>query len=1391
MRQLNGRFLLILTGVMVLSAGSVFLIHRAQSGRIARALLRQAKRAEEQSRLDLKMKFLGRYLEFRPKDNAVRAELGQTLASPEVAVTHRGRERALFVLEQVLLHEPDRQDSRRQLVRIAMQLGRQDVAREHLKTLETQLPNDGDVFALLGQWHEARREFPQAVAQFRRAIQLAPQETTSYVRLAQALRRLPEPDRKSENGAAADQVMDELIAANAESFQAYLARWQYRREFQDLKAGDQLAEAGKDVDRAVELAPEEVGVLRAAADLAQLRGDRNTARQYLRRGIELQPKEAALYQALAHLELQDPQPEQRRKKAVECLQQGIKAVPTGPAQGDLVWTLANLQIDEGELTDAEASIEQLRRARSSPQGVDYLTARVLIRKGQWGLAARMLERTRPLLTNAPELTRHVDLLLGRCYEQLDEPGRQLTVFQRMVTRDPRSLSARQGLAGTLWAAGRLDDALEQYRQLMTLPDAPADGWTQMARLLLVRTLQRQPRDWKEAEDALQRAEQTQPQATEVVLLRSELLLAQGKPERARELLTQARDRQPKQIAWWTALASLAERQDQPGDALQLLKEAERQCGDSIELRLAWIRYWSGRGDEEGQRYLAVLAEEKDGFREEDRVRLRRGLTEAYCRLRRFTQAAVVWGRLAAEPQYAGDLRAQLLWFDLALQAGEDAMLDKVSQSIQRIEQGQGPLWHYAQALRLIRKGRQGDRQSLDEARTHLDAAAARRPGWPALLLARARVEDLRGNPDQAVAGYRRAIELGENGPEVIRELVRVLHRSGRGSEADPEVRRLEKQGTLSPELQRLAADIALHSQDPARAARLALQAVADDSSDYLEYLWLGQILAAREPGSKEAEAKFRRAVELGGEAPETWVALVRFLTANNRLKEAETAVEQAKAKLPAKQAALALAQCQEALNQPEEAVKQYQSALSEQPGDSQVVRSAASFYLRAGRLREAEPLLRRLMDRQVKVTDIDAAWARRSLALAVANHSDYRRFPEALALVGLRLEGESKVIEERKLTEGEAVEELRTRARVLVTTNRRALRRHAVGFLEELARRQSLNPDDQLLLAQLYEADGQWPKAREQLRGLATGPGAYPLTLAHVARSLLRHNEGKEAGGYIDWLEQAEKNRQVEAGQFGSVELRAQLLELTGKPLEAVELLRQHAQKEGAPPETALQLAGCLARQDRVVEALDICEKVWARCPPEAVGGASVSVVRSARSGAAQVARVERLLQDAIQKQPKNSLLLLHLADVRDLQERYEDAVALYRQVLKQEEGNVVALNNLAWLLAQKPDGAAEALTLINQAIQLVGPRAELLDTRAVVHLAQQRTDRAIADLEQSNAEAPNSQRYFHLARAHLLAKDSESAAAFWKKAKASGLEPAQLHPVERVAYRKMADDLK
>ncbi len=329
----------------------------------------------------------------------------------------------------------------------------------------------------------------------------------------------------------------------------------------------------------------------------------------------------------------------------------------------------------------------------------------------------------------------------------------------------------------------------------------------------------------------------------------------------------------------------------------------------------------------------------------------------------------------------------------------------------------------------------------------------------------------------------------------------------------------------------------------------------------------------------------------------------------------------------------------------------------------------------------------------------------------------------------------------------------RARARVLATQPQRQFRREAIRLMEGL---QPPDPDDQFILSVLYEADGNEAKVAEILKGLAgiDDRRIKPGYLSMYAQLLIRQGKSDrarldEAERVVERVEHLEAERQVSKGAFGTPELRARLLEARGEGAKAVDLLRTYANRRDARPDDVLLLVASLGRQKRFAEAFDLCEKedLFKKCP-SAVGGVCEALLRAMpEADGPQRERVERWLAQAVKDNPKLVVLKMHLADLYDLCGDYAKAEDLYRGILKDEPGNVVALNNLAWLLAQKTGEGAEALQCVEAAVNGMGRRADLLDTRGTVRLSLGQNAAALTDFADAVSDTPTAARLFHLAR--------------------------------------------
>jgi tetratricopeptide (TPR) repeat protein len=1377
MRKLNVRLLVVLIGFNLVLGVSLFALHYFQSGRIAKALLWQARHAEEENNLPRTVEYLKRYLDFAPEDTEERSHFCTLLAGEKFATLER-REQALFNMERVLREQPERDDIRRLLVRVAMELRRFDIAREQLDRLVQKYPKDGEVARLFGQWHDSQGHEREAAEWYEKSIQFAPQQIDCYVRLAEILRHPSDPSQQEQAQGAGERVLDRLVANNPESYRAYLARARYR--LATVAPAEARERNAADIARALELAPDEPDVLLMA--IAQAQQDKAKARQYLARGLKAHPDSARMYQAESRLELQANRPD----LAIAALERGISA-SKGEDRLALQFDLTGLLIDHNQMAKTTAVLADLRRANLDRGRLDLLTGRIAVAKGHWPEAVRSLERALPFLAGFPALLDQADQYLAGSYEQLDEPDKVINAYARIVLRNPASIAARLRLANAQAAAGRYEDALTEYRQIVLLPGAPASVWTEIARLSILRAQRTDVRRWDQVTEAIRKAEAADPNSVEIPLLLTEAYLAQERAQAARAVLEKAIDRFPKSVRIWAALINVLDHDGQDQAARQSIEKANTLLDDLPEWRLVQIRYWGGHPGPEAEKALTRLESQIDHFSDPGRGSIEQALATAYFRLGRRQETSRLFNRLLARPAYRSDLRLRRQAFELMLQAGDEPGMEKMLAEIRDIEGGEGPFWLYGEATRLIWLGRsKRDPAKLEQAHTLLDRLSAQRPRWSAVLVAKGEIEDVSDHPDQAIANYQAALALGDRNPRLIHRLVQLLYEHKRYDELDSEMRRLQQQGLLPADLQRVAADIALGRQDFSRAVELARQSVAMDSKNYRDLIWLGQILAAG-GRNDEAEECFRRALKLAGNVPDPWLALARQLSRTNRSDEAASLLKQMADNVPADQRALALAQGYEILGRVKDAEAEYARLLKARPQDMTVQKSAALFYLRRNNPGSAEPLLRRLRDNRSDKEE--AGWASRNLALVLAGRPGYANFLEALALCGLKLsdDGTAAPLESKAAA---TPEELRVRARVLATAPRRVTRAEAIKLLEKLQQTAGLDDENRLLLAQLEDADGSWAKARDILRHFIATPGGSPAALVASIRSYLRHNELEPAQELIDRLERREKEQKTGVGALGSVELRALLLEARGELSQAIDLLRTRAEDKQARPSEILSYAELLSRHGRLAQALSVVETAWRTCPAQLVSGACLAVILAGQPQPADLAKVEQWLRAAFEKEPRSLVFGVHLANILELAGKYAEAETMYRRILGQDGTNLLALNNLAWLMAQRGENLAEALALINRAIDHHGARADLLDTRAMVYLMAKQPAAAISDLNQVIQDSPSASRYIHLARAYDAAGNRSAAREAIAQAKAAGLDLTRLHPLEREACRGLLAEL-
>ncbi len=143
-------------------------------------------------------------------------------------------------------------------------------------------------------------------------------------------------------------------------------------------------------------------------------------------------------------------------------------------------------------------------------------------------------------------------------------------------------------------------------------------------------------------------------------------------------------------------------------------------------------------------------------------------------------------------------------------------------------------------------------------------------------------------------------------------------------------------------------------------------------------------------------------------------------------------------------------------------------------------------------------------------------------------------------------------------------------------------------------------------------------------------------------------------------------------------------------------------------------------------------------------------------------AEVRALLVQATALEPKLTVAQLQLAVAAEARNDFDEAIARYRAIVAVEPNNAVALNNLAYGLADRKDAAKEALPLAERAYQLSGQAPIVGDTLGWVHFKLGDAAAALPYLDRAaRLEPTNVDILIHAATAHAALNDFPQARTY------------------------------
>ncbi len=309
MPTINKKVLLRLVLATLIVGVGLFLLNYIQSDRITDALRWQSEHAAQLGRNDKAILFMRQYLELRPSDHDAAIKLGEMILAR--GNTQHDLSSVLFLYDRVLREAPERDDVRRKLVDVCLQLDRNSDAIIHATALLEHAPNDAEIWEKLGSAQAALNKFDEARNSYVKAIECDAARIDSYGLLAELLvGQFHAIDEARE-------WIGKMVRANPAAGDAYLVRARF------LRSQKKIDDCMRDLDRLLEIDPKNADGQLMMAEIFEDKDQIAQARSALVHGLAVHQKDLRFYRALSWLE----QRTGNLPASVACLEQGIKLMP--------------------------------------------------------------------------------------------------------------------------------------------------------------------------------------------------------------------------------------------------------------------------------------------------------------------------------------------------------------------------------------------------------------------------------------------------------------------------------------------------------------------------------------------------------------------------------------------------------------------------------------------------------------------------------------------------------------------------------------------------------------------------------------------------------------------------------------------------------------------------------------------------------------------------------------------------------------------------------------------------------------------------------------------------------------------------------------------------------
>jgi len=1386
MRYFNWKLAIVLVVAAVVFVVAVVSLHHWQKSTRAEQGLVRGQKAFDLQKWDEAAEQLGHYVGMNTQDVAALAKYAEAQVNRR-PVDPGNINQAVAAYRNVLRFEPNDVDTTRRLTGLYLTMNApteaESTARRYLERQD-----DAELRRMLGEALRKQRKFDQALAEWKMVVETHPDEIQTYDSLGRAAEERPDS-----GGKPAAEWYDEAVSKNPDAALAYVTRAAYRLRRNDKE------QAVADLTRALACDLSDADVRLGVIEALMAAGVWDKAREQLQALEAADPTHRGLWQAWAYLVTKIGS--EQEKQAVA--ERGMEAMEMYP--WDFMPVATRLLILSGHLEKAEEYLSRMR-----DKDFDAITVASLegTLKEQQGHTREAIDAWQRAVSFPPGTGRELEiqmqayLQLAFAFSQLGDGQSAINQLQILLSKQPNLIQGRLALARLYAQARDWDKVQEQTRQIQLLARSDPDVMQEAALLELQAqssllaaggTPGTESQAWKDIDTRLTELGKENDGALNVRLLQIQIATTRKEFAEAASLLDELEGKHPSEVRLMLLRADLYVAQDRNAEAKALYEKAVAQFPQALG-PVRGLALFLNRQDQRPECELAI----KEAFvrAQDPQVRRELGLLLAEFYYRWQEQEKLCRWLTDLTAQFPGDIQSKRLLLICKQVVQDEAWFQKIIDEIKVLEGEKGSQWRYEQArLWLAHKDEfqkaaapnPDPDKPLRDTNVYAQTVKLLQENLlnnaedQASRLLLARVYELARERQLALTLYREALVRDSKNVQIVVPAVSALQNAGEFEEAQIILDQMEKQDLNHPTLQRLLVGSDIQRDDLTSASATLQRLIEQDANDVGLKLTYARVLILRQQFA-EAEAILK---ELRAKQPDSISVArteIRLHMLQGDVTKAMQLCDEMIELLHNAAAYMLRAETNLAQKENDKALQDLGQAIAMEPENVGTWEARARVYSSLGRLDEAISDVRRALavapdeprDRKVQVQKLAA-----SLFITSGKQSLWREAEDIL----------DKALASQTGQQGKVDPELRLyKARVLTLRGTGPATEEARRLLQQVAADYPTYADGWKMMAQL-ELDQEEPgRALDYAtRGLAHNEQhkdllilkamaekrLSPSVAALTTLPMLAEKYPGDVRILIEWAdaharsgrpEKAVELLEGKLASFSGVDHRRCEIALAAAMYsdqqreKAKALFEKLIAAEPNDPTPVMTLGQLLRRERRWTEVNQLVNLWRTTNPKDAETATSMARILAGSGDREALQMAEDQLRMILDPNPEALPTLVLLGMLMQDAGRNDEAARLNRQILALDPNNVIAINNLAWMLCEQPssspEAVKEALELASRGLRLIPDYMDLLDTRGVAYYRAGNMEKAEVDLAKCVSlfplNAPQSAApQFHLAQTY------------------------------------------